>query len=731
MRRVLSGFLVTAAIASGIGASVERTASAQGQSGRPEVTPPVHHDTSRPLRDIPPRQDRGERREFDVGRIPPHPGSPDQAVQSSAAVSLPLAAGLGFEGVGDGAYGFNVQYAPPDINGAVGATQYVQWVNTYFAVFNKATGAREYGPAAGNTIWAGFGGGCENNNDGDPIVQYDKAAGRWIMTQFSVSTTPYLQCVAVSDSSDATGTWHRYAYSYTQFPDYPKLAVWPDGYYISFNMFNGNTFAGARVCAYNRAAMLAGASANQVCFQLGTSYGGLLPSDLDGLTPPPAGTPNFFLSAGSNALLLWKFAVNWSGAGTGTLTGPTSIPVAGFTQARCGVFGSMTCVPQLGTSQKLDTLGDRLMYRLAYRNFGSYQSLVVNHSVNVGSSVGVRWYEIRQPSATPVVYQQATYAPDANYRWMGSAAMDKLGNMVIGYSVSSGSMNPAIRFAGRLVSDAPNTLSAETSIIDGTGSQTLNLARWGDYSSMSVDPVDDCTFWYTNEYEQTNGTWNWHTRISSFSYPSCTSATSDDFSIAATPASQTVVQGSGTSYAVNVTASGNFSGDVALSLSALPAGATGTFTPASITGGSGGSTLNITTAASTPSGTYPLTITGTSGSLTHTANVTLVVNATSPTGGDFTIAASPGSRNIKAGTATSYTVTTTALNGFTGDLALSVTGAPTGTTASLSPSTVTAGGSSTLNVITTAGTPKGTFALTITGTSGSLVHAATVSLRVR
>ena len=212
----------------------------------------------------------------------------DPVIQSTAGPLVATTPGLNFAGVGNGDYGFTVNSAPPDTNGAVGDTQYVQWVNTSFAVFNKTTGALVYGPVAGNTLWSGFGGGCQTNNDGDPIVQFDKAAHRWILTQFSVSTTPYLQCVAVSTTSDATGTYYRYSFSYgtTQFNDYPKLGVWPDAYYISFNIFNnGTTFAGAKVCAFDRTKMLTGAAATQQCFQLSTTYGGLLPSDLDGVHP--------------------------------------------------------------------------------------------------------------------------------------------------------------------------------------------------------------------------------------------------------------------------------------------------------------------------------------------------------------------------------------------------------------------------------------------------------------
>ena len=413
-------------------------------------------------------------------------------------------------------------------SGAVGATQYVQWVNESFAVFNKSTGAIAAGfPKTGNTLWSGFGGGCETNNDGDPIVQYDKAANRWVMTQFSVTTLPYLQCVAVSTTSDATGTYNRYAFSYgnTQFPDYPKLGVWPDAYYISFNIFNnGTTFAGSKVCAYDRASMLSGAAATQQCFQLGTSFGGLLPSDLDGTIAPPAGSPNFFLNFGSSSLRLWKFHVDWITPASSTLTGPATIAAATFTPA-CS--GGGTCIPQPGTSQKLDSLADRLMYRLAYRRFtDGHEALVVNHSVQVSGSrksqvTGIRWYELRNPNGTPSIFQQGTFSPDTTNRWMGSIAMDKVGDIAVGYSASSGSVFPSIRYTGRSPADAIGTMQAETLVLNGTGSQLANLSRWGDYSAMTVDPVDDCTFWYTTEFLKVSGTFNWSTHIASFKFPGC------------------------------------------------------------------------------------------------------------------------------------------------------------------------------------------------------------------
>ena len=495
----------------------------------PEVFREIKHDISPPLRDIvslPPTG--GPKRVIPLLLL--HAPQvvniqPDPVLQTSVGPLVAATFDLNFAGVGDGDYGFSPDAAPPDTNGAVGATQFVQWVNESFAVFDKATGAIAAGyPKTGNTLWSGFGGGCENNNDGDPIAQYDKAANRWVLTQFSVSTTPFLQCVAVSTSSDATGTYNRYAFSMPNFPDYPKLGVWPDAYYMSFNMFSGNRFVGARACAFDSAAMRAGTAATQQCFQLSSSFGGLLPSDLDGATAPPAGEPDFILNFGSNSLNLWKFHVDFTNSNNSTLTGPTNIPVAAFSEA----CGGGACIPQTGTKQKLDSLADRLMYRLAYRNRSGIESLVVNHSVATstgrhGSSIGsgIRWYELRDPNGTPTVFQSGTFAPDSSFRWMGSIAMDKAGDIAVGYSVSSSQIHPAIRFTGRVPTDPAGTLAAENSIIEGGGSQLRGLNRWGDYSSMSVDPVDDCTFWYTNEYLKSNGSFDWSTQIASFKLAGC------------------------------------------------------------------------------------------------------------------------------------------------------------------------------------------------------------------
>ena len=507
---------------------------AQDTANQPEVSPAVNHDVSPPLRGMQPsvrgKDAKGDRPLRPIPQNVLQTNASDPVVQSSSSPFVGTTNGLNFAGIGDGDYGYSPDSAPPDTNGAVGDTQYVQWVNESFAVFDKSTSAIVDGfPKLGNTLWAGFGGGCETNNDGDPIVQYDKAAARWIFTQFSVSTTPYLQCVAVSTTSDATGTYNRYSFNYgKQFPDYPKLGVWPDAYYISFNMFSGNSFIGSKACAYDRTAMLAGTAATQVCFQLSSSFGGLLPSDLDGTTAPPNGSPNFFLNFGTNSLNLWRFHVNFTTPSSSTFTGPVKISVAAFTPP---CRGGGACIPQPNTRQQLDSLGDRLMYRLAYRNFGDHESLVVNHSVAVTvavskrtttSTVGVRWYELRNPNGTPSVYQQSTFSPNATYRWMGSIAMDKMGNMALGYSTSSATAEPSIAMTGRLATDTLGSMATENVIWAGGGSQLTNLTRWGDYSAMTVDPGDDCTFWYTSEYLKSDGTFNWSTRIATFKFPNCT-----------------------------------------------------------------------------------------------------------------------------------------------------------------------------------------------------------------
>ena len=462
-----------------------------------------------------------------------------QSVAGPAAMSAPLTS---FNGLGnlDGVH-------PPDTQGdigydpATGTKYYVQWVNLSFAIWDvTGTPTQIYGPVAGNTLWQGFGGDCENTNDGDPITLFDPIANRWLMSQFAIDG-PYYQCIAISQTADPTGAWYRYAFmvSPNKMNDYPHFGIWPDGYYMTANQFtNAQYWGGAGVFVFERDKMLLGdPTASFQYFDLenvNINFGGMLPSDLDGSTLPPTGAPNYFMEVDdstwigpSDAMRIWEFHVDWTNSNNSTF-GLNGQPNAVINTAAWTPLCTSTrsCIPQPGTTARLDAIGDRLMYRLAYRNFGTHESLVVNHTVNAGSNLaGVRWYEVRDPGGTPAIYQQGTYAPDSTHRWMGSAAMDSQGNLALGYSVSSSSVYPSVRYAGRLANDPLGTLpQAEASLVAGTGYQTSQYSRWGDYSMLGIDPVDDCTFWYTQEYMATSGTAPWSTRIGSFRFPGCMSA---------------------------------------------------------------------------------------------------------------------------------------------------------------------------------------------------------------
>ncbi|MDD5276711.1 MAG: hypothetical protein PHR16_11605 [Methylovulum sp.] len=444
-----------------------------------------------------------------------------------------------FEGIN------NIQgYYPPDTNGDVGKTRYIQMVNSMMAIYKK-NGAKLYGPFLPSSLWPNTS-PCGQEDDGDPVVLFDQLNKRWLVSQFSLPSfpkPPYYECIAVSKTEKPTnnpGDWWVYTFQVpnNKMNDYPKLAVWPNAYFMSANQFvDGNAWGGAGAYAFQRAKMLKGLPAQMVYYDVGAkdlNYGNMLPSDLDGLTPPPKGAANYFVEVddaswigSADALRVWKFKVNWRNPAKSTfgLDGqPNSVVnTAPFDLLPC--FSGL-CIPQPETTRQLDSLGDRLMFRLAYRNFGDHESLTVNHTVlapNSTDRAGIRWYELRNPGTTPTIFQQGTYAPDDDAsRWMGSMAMDKQGNVALGYSVSSATVFPGIRYAGRLVTDPLGELSqSENVIIAGSGSQTGKEGRWGDYSNMTVDPMDDCTFWYTQEYIQTTGARTWQTRIASFKFPEC------------------------------------------------------------------------------------------------------------------------------------------------------------------------------------------------------------------
>ena len=698
---------------------------------RSAVSRSVNNDVSPPLRSLQPAQPVHQLTGVRPLRLIPRPQSVGQtaAVQSSQSPSsLIPALSLDFDGVGNGFSGptgtFTVDSAPSDANGAVGLNHFFETVNRDFAICDKS-GSAVLGPVPINILWAGFGGGCQSNNDGGATVAYDRSADRWVISQVSVSTTPYLQCVAVSQTGDPIGGYNRYSFQYTDFPDYPKLGVWPDAYYTTFNMFTGGTtFSGGQVCAYDRTRMLAGQAATQQCFSVGASFGGLLPSDLDGERQPPTGSPDYVLALGASAnqLALWKFHVDWNTPANSTLVGPTTLAAAAFTEA----CGGGTCIPQSGTSQQLDSRADRLMYRLAYRNFGDHEALVVNHSVTAGSSVGIRWYEIRTPASTPTIFQQGTYAPDSNFRWMGSIAMDSAGDMALGFSLSGSSLQPEIHYTGRLAGDALGTLpQGEGTIIDGAGSQT-NLSRWGGYSSMSIDPTDDCTFWYTNQYIPSNGSFNWKTRIGSFKFAGCGGSVTNDFSITATPSTVTVTAGGSGTSAISTAVTSGSAQSVNLSASGLPSGASASFNPPSITAGNSSTlSLNSGTAAA---GTYPLIINGTGTSGTHPTTVTFVINPV--VGNNFSISVSPSSVAVIQGGNGTSTISTAVTSGSAQSVSLSASGLPSGTSASFNPPSVTSGGSSVLTVTSSGTATTGTSNVTVRGTAPSGTHSASLSVTV-
>jgi hypothetical protein len=618
----------------------------------PDVHTAIHFDVSAPLRQMATQapMERGGEVEHPVlypklqqlmqatqqGQKP----VPDGALQTTTTGPFVNASiGLNLLGVGNGFPNYTVPDAPSDVNLAVGDTQVLQWVNVSYAVFDKNTGAIIQGPILGNSLWSGFGGLCQSDNSGDIIAQWDKIAHRWVLTQ-NTFQGGFMTCVAISTTPDATGTYYRFAFQQPGFPDYPKWGLWPDAYYQSQNNFGpaGASFVGAHVCAYERAKLLVGDStAKQICFQTGTFDDSLLPGDLDSpASLPPSGQAEVYLGSIDNgsttSVYQYLFHVDFANPSNSTFTGEGGtmpITVAAFSLA-CG--GNGACIPQPSPGENLDSLGDRLMYRLAYRNFsGDHQTWLVSHSVTAGSSVGERWYEFRAPenSTTLSVYQQGTFAPDSKFRWMGSIAMDQQQNILLGYSVSSSSVFPSINYTGRAASDPLGTMQTEASIQAGAGSQIATSSRWGDYTSMAIDEADDCTMWYTNEYYMLTASFDWSTRLASLKFNGCSSGPPPpDFSISASPASQTIKRGASTTYTTTVTALNGFTGTVNLTVSGCPAKSTCTLSPTSVTvPPSQNSTVSVATTKKTSAGTFTLTINGSSGTLQHSTSVGLTVTA--------------------------------------------------------------------------------------------------------
>jgi len=565
---------------------------------------------SRPLRDLPASPPSASPRVFPLRRLAkpvalPSAGpvaapvaAPDTArakapaVLVAAPISGPLAS---FDGLGSSFPGFVIDGVPPDPNGDVGPNDYVQAVNESIAVFGK-DGTHRAGPISIQSIFGPLQGTCATAGQGDPVVLYDRLADRWFLSQFAWPSDssgnpngPSYQCVAVSQGPDPTGAWYLYSMGpmtfqgAAAFNDYSKFGVWPDAdaqggskggaYYATYNMFDAaaTNFLGISVCGMDRARMLAGQPASQVCLDLTSQVrflNTLLPAHATGTTPPPTGSAELVLGLDlfNGQLDLWRVRVDLQNPAASTIdAAPIAYDVDAF-QLACPTIPGTECVvqppnpafvpptspgttPSTGPTALLDTLGDRLMHRATYRNYDGIESLVVNHAIDANGladaddATAVRWYELRNGagtmgSAPPVLYRQAAIdgGLDGQFRWMGSAAQDLSGDVAIGYSIAGPGTFPSIAVAGYLVTDtAPGAPSVSEAFLYGPGSSLVgaqtgrqksgaweSITRWGDYTALSVDPADDCTFWYTNQYQPPGfGSFNWRTRIASFQLPGC------------------------------------------------------------------------------------------------------------------------------------------------------------------------------------------------------------------
>lgn len=512
---------------------------------------------------------------------------------------------------------------PPDPVGDVGPNHYVRMANASFQIFNK-TGTSLFGPAAINTLFTGFGGACETENAGDPIVVYDQLADRWLLSQFSDSNGPgFFNCVALSTGSDPTGTYYRWAFATDTFPDYPKYGIWPNAYLISTREIDAGLIG---AYAVDRQQMLAGnASPRLIEFTVPVnefSGDGLLPADVDGNAPPPPGAPAYYLgamddggpySASQDALALWEFDIDFDAPATSSFQVVKTIPVSPYdTIFPCD---GRSCIPQPAPLGAVDILSyrQRPTFRAAYRNFGSYQAIVATQSVEAAPNMaGMRWWEVRNPGANAVLYQDSTFAPgvgDGIHRWMGSIAQDRSGNIGLGYSASSGSLFPSVRYTGRLESDALNEMTqGEGVFVNGGGGHTASTRRWGDYTSMNIDPSDDCTFWYINQYFVSSGT-QWTLRAGSFKFPDCGQP---NLGLSALPLTQSVCASDDISIAVEGHGYDGFNSPVALSVTNVPVGMTSLFSTPTLLTIPGTSTLTLGNAAAVASGTYTVDIHGSS-----------------------------------------------------------------------------------------------------------------------
>jgi len=520
----------------------------------PFVTKPVYFDISPPLSSLnSPSSDKTETRKakraeqeiwnyFQRNLKHNRPGktADDPFRQEYFGRTKPDTALRNFEGTS------NVDAAiPPDTYGDVGPNHYFHMVNLSYTIFNKS-GNILLGPVNSGSIWNGL---PYSQNTGDGIVLYDDQSDRWLICALcmpSFPSPPYFIMIAVSQTSDPSGQWYRWEYQFNEIPDYPKISIWNNSYFMSLNRFKSqNSFDGIAAVAFDRSAMLAGNPSSSMAlfkFVQNTTIFSILPSDCDG-SFPSLGTPGYFVHLGSDFLGIYEFQINWTNPENATFGNLKKLDIGSYNTNVPGI-------PQKGSAEKLDPISDRLMCRLQFRRFSDHQSMVVNHTVGVGDRAGIRWYELRRTTGDWSLYQQSTFAPDSNYRWMGSMAMDSAGNIALGYSVSGDDLFPSIRYTGRMKNDPPGQMTIdEQSIVEGNGAQAhpaTYYSRWGDYSSMTVDPSEPSVFWYTQQYYPETADIDWHTRIASFSFANI-------LDIKATAASSNICPGQSVRLNVEVT----------------------------------------------------------------------------------------------------------------------------------------------------------------------------------
>jgi len=535
MKKYLTFFLIVIAC--------ENLSFAQQESQQPKVLKPTYFDISPPLREMVQKSDAIVDHSWREGVVKNtlnvytndssnrDSNGDDPVHQFDLGKATTDTTIQNFDGVG------YANYWPPDTDGDVGLSHYMQVVNTRFAVYDKS-GNLLLGPSNSSTIFNGL---PHNTNDGDAILLYDENADRWLFSQFALPNFPngpFYENVAISQTNDPTGTWYRYQFTFADMPDYPKLSVWRDGYYMTIRRFSSGSlnWLSPSAIAMDRTKMLAGdGTAAMVMFNLPSSSEGPQAADCDSEFPP-AGTPCPVAYLTTSAVKLYDFHVDWTTPASSTFNLTNTISISSFSTFSYGNF-----IPQKGTSQKLDAMsGKRIMFRMPFRKFNDHWSMLLNTTVKVSNIAGIRWMELRNVAGTWSLYQEGTFSPDANHRWMGSIAMDATGNIALGYSISSSSMYPSIRYTGRLNGDPPGVMTiAEKGIFNGGGSQTTSDGRWGDYSAMAADPAEIGKFWYTQEYYATTSSTNWKTRIGSFSLGNVIVPATRTIQNAAIPAGQT------------------------------------------------------------------------------------------------------------------------------------------------------------------------------------------------